>query len=167
MTSARFLHRAQRMLKDNTDPATVCRPCCDLAKDTEISAAVPPDYGAASLTFWILRSHVTHFAAVIGCRSTQVHPICKSVLAHRTRNKRRVIHFIYFIGLFSCTLLTFMMALFILPAWKRNKLRPSSRRSTTSHVSLPWLVVCLFFFCVQRHFCLSCSFIMPFWESEN
>ncbi len=40
--------RAQRILKDSTHPDTACSPCCCLAGDAEVSAAVPPDYRAAS-----------------------------------------------------------------------------------------------------------------------
>ena len=43
------LHRAQRILKDNTRPATVCSPRCHLTTHTEVSTAVPPDCRAASL----------------------------------------------------------------------------------------------------------------------
>ena len=35
--------------KDNTQPATVCSPCCHLTKDTEGSAAIPPDRVATTL----------------------------------------------------------------------------------------------------------------------
>ena len=35
--------------KATATPATVCSPCCHLEKDTEVSAAAPPDYRAASL----------------------------------------------------------------------------------------------------------------------
>lgn len=35
--------------KTATTPATVCSSWCHLAEDTEVYAAIPPDYGAASL----------------------------------------------------------------------------------------------------------------------
>lgn len=43
-----ILNRAQRIYKTTLAPATVCSPCCRPAKDTGVSAAIPPDYGAAS-----------------------------------------------------------------------------------------------------------------------
>ena len=49
INGVRPLHRAQRILKDNTYPVTVCSPCCHLTEDTQVSAAIPPDYRAASL----------------------------------------------------------------------------------------------------------------------
>ena len=39
-----------KILKDNTHPDTVCSPCCHLTTDTQVSAAVPPDYRAASFS---------------------------------------------------------------------------------------------------------------------
>ena len=34
---------------NNTHPGAVCSPCCHLTKDREVSAALPPDYGAAAV----------------------------------------------------------------------------------------------------------------------
>ena len=45
----RFLHRAQRILKDNTHPVTVCSPCSFLTNDTGIFNAVPPECETAEL----------------------------------------------------------------------------------------------------------------------
>ena len=45
-----------------TNSATVCLTCCCLTSDTEVSAAVPPDYRAApSLRLWDSWSHPQHF----------------------------------------------------------------------------------------------------------
>ena len=41
--------QSPKILNDNTHPATVCSPCCHLTTHTEVSAAVAPDYIAASL----------------------------------------------------------------------------------------------------------------------
>ena len=40
----RCLHRAQQYLNIPPTPATVCSPCCHLARDTEVSNVVPPDF---------------------------------------------------------------------------------------------------------------------------
>ena len=42
--------------KMTPSPATVCSPCCHLAKGTKVSAAVPPDYRAASQHYTIQNS---------------------------------------------------------------------------------------------------------------
>lgn len=45
----RCLHRAQIILKDqNTNPSQSLSICCHLTKDTEVSAAISPYYGAVS-----------------------------------------------------------------------------------------------------------------------
>ncbi len=55
------LCRAQRILKDNTHPATACSPCCCLASNTEISAAVPPDSRATSFfSLWYFSIQPPH-----------------------------------------------------------------------------------------------------------
>ena len=54
-----------KILKDNTHPATVSSPCCHLTTDTQVSAAVPQDYRAASGNtvggacsgLWVLTNH--------------------------------------------------------------------------------------------------------------
>ena len=52
--------------KTRPTPATVCSPCCHLANNTEVSAAVPPDYRAASfLRLWYSSIHPQHY--VITC----------------------------------------------------------------------------------------------------
>ena len=39
----------------------VCSPCCHLTTDTEVSAAIPPDYTAASLPrLWVSSTHPQH-----------------------------------------------------------------------------------------------------------
>lgn len=35
------------------------------------------------------RSHLIHFTALIGCKCIQLHPVCRSVLAHNTQIKRQ------------------------------------------------------------------------------
>ena len=45
--SMRHLPRAQGTLIDNTHTAQVCSPRCHLTKGTEVTTAIPPDYGAA------------------------------------------------------------------------------------------------------------------------
>lgn len=59
----RCLHRAWKILKDKTHPATVCSPCCNLIKDTKISAAVLPDYRVVSIfRWWDSSNHPPHSA---------------------------------------------------------------------------------------------------------
>ncbi len=61
-----WLYKKDKMIKHGgvqttTTPATVFSPCCRQAKDTEVSAAVPLDYRAASsLRLWDYLLHHLH-----------------------------------------------------------------------------------------------------------
>lgn len=60
VTSVRCLQNAQR----THDPAAICSPCSHKSKDTELSAAKPPDYRAASLLRLLNSSLTLHYKYV-------------------------------------------------------------------------------------------------------
>ena len=63
----RCLQRTQRIQKYNTHPDRVCSPCFSLAKDTEVSSGIQPDYGAASFP-WLWDSSVHHKDLILRSR---------------------------------------------------------------------------------------------------
>ena len=64
-------HRGNQ--KTTPSPATVCSPCWRLTEDTEVSAAAPPDYRAAShLRLWDSSAPSTRF---LFCITERHHPV--------------------------------------------------------------------------------------------
>ena len=62
----RCLHRAQRTLKDSTHPSHSLFTLLPPGKDTEVFAAVPPDYRAAFFhAMWDSAAHYEQFTVMI------------------------------------------------------------------------------------------------------
>ena len=52
ITEVRYLHRAQKIVRDNTHPSYSLFTLLPSRKTTEVSTAIPPDYGTASFPGW-------------------------------------------------------------------------------------------------------------------
>ncbi len=88
-----YLCRAHRAKKDQTTPD--CSFCCRLARDTEVSAAVPPDHRTAFLKLWdflkekfiFLQNVLQHYHDE-RCDTESLSSLLRPLLAENNRGSR-------------------------------------------------------------------------------